>query len=372
MVAFDYLVLASAYAGIGLFIFRMSDWQRFIRKTKRSITLPDTAHGVTCKSLPKVSIIIPCRNEAHNLPVLLSSLSELNYPNKEIIVVDDQSEDITASVASAFAVKVVRGTERPEGWRGKQWACQQGAMQARGDWLLFTDADTFHFPTSLFEAVRFSVDRQLDLLSCLPFHRCTSFWEKLVGPFHFLVLTSTAPFAKPRSKKVFAIGQYLLFRRDFYEKLGGHAAVKDELVEDLPLVNRCLAINGVYEVFTRRPLFSVRMYDTFADFVAGWRRNFRAGMAGSAPSALFEMLIVVAGLAAGGHISSGWIWLLPCLIGISFLLLRQRFIGEFSWLGPLLLPFSLGLFCFISALAAWDETSRRPQVWKGRHYGAKT
>ena len=114
------------------------------------------AQAVSTTSWPRVSIVVPARNEEHNMPLLLDSLAKLDYPDYEVVVVDDRSTDRTAAVIAAFAnVRMVAGVERPTDirWGGKQWACVQGAAAATGDLLLFTDADTVHEPDSLRRAV---------------------------------------------------------------------------------------------------------------------------------------------------------------------------------------------------------------------------
>lgn len=363
----DFLILLGSYAGFFLLVRRMNGWPA---PDDGALSRPHPLGAISGSphTWPLVSIIVPARNEAPVIGGLLESLGRLTYPNKEIIVVDDQSSDGTGEVAHRFGARVVRGLERPAGWRGKQWACHQGAADARGKWLLFTDADTVHDIDSLEKALGFARDGDLEMLTCLPYHRCRDLWETLLGPFQFMLLTSTVPFGRPRPGKVYAIGQYLMFRRDFYERLGGHGSVRDEMVEDLPMANLCLQMGGRYGVYTESRLFSVRMYDRLGDFIAGWRRNFRAGMTGSSKSAVFEMFLLMAAFSGGGHLFESWLWTLPALGSVSFLWFRQKHLGEFSWLGPLLFPFSLGLFCYISALAAYDQLTGKALVWKGRAY----
>ena len=355
----DIVVFIASYLGAVLLVRRMSG------RSKVAGFCNEERQG---DNAPLVSIIVPARNEAKTLPHLLPSLFALSYPRKEIIVVDDQSSDGTGELARKLGAIVVTALDRPAGWLGKQWACQSGANRAGGEWLLFTDADTTHYQNSLEEILRFSIDRRLDMATCLPFHQCKRWWEKLLGPFHFMLLTSTAPYGEQKVGRTFAIGQYLLFRGDFYRELGGHSSVKGEMVEDLPLANVCLEIGGRYGVFNSRPLFSVRMYDSLEEFVAGWRRNFRAGMTGSSKVAIVEMFLLVAMWTGGGHLLASFWWALPCMIGAVFLIFNQRRLGDFSVLGPVFFPFSLGLFCWISSLAAFDQLMGRALIWKGREY----
>ena len=141
---------------------------------------------------PKVSIIVAARNEALNLPVLLASLTDLNYRGAEVIVVDDQSTDDTNAVAQSFkpafaramkTLQVIPGKQRPSGWMGKQWACAQGAEVATGELLLFTDADTVHAPNGLQTVVAELLRRRCAMVSVPPYHQTNKLWEEPLGSF---------------------------------------------------------------------------------------------------------------------------------------------------------------------------------------------
>jgi glycosyltransferase involved in cell wall biosynthesis len=328
------------------------------------------AHPADLQQVPRVSIVVPARNEAARLPDLLRSLEKLDYPDYEVIVVDDCSTDGTAAVVESFGARLVSGNERPPGWAGKQWACFQGASIAVGDVLLFTDADTVHTPNSLTDAVSFLKRSGAAMISSLPYHDANTWWERLLGPFHVLLLAVTAPFGTPRPGRVYAIGQYLMLTRAAYAALGGHASVKGEFVEDLPLANLCLERGLRYRVYHGARLFSVRMYDSLGEFVRGWRRNFRAGIRGSSALAPVEMTLMIAALTGGGKMLATP-WSAALVASSVFVLLgRQRDLGRFSWCGPVLFPFALALLCWVSLLAAGDMLFRRKLYWKGRAYAA--
>lgn len=321
---------------------------------------------------PRVSIIVPARNEALVLGDLLSSLQAIDYPDFEIIVVDDNSDDGTAAIAKRAEgrrVGLVEGRMKPTDWGGKQWACHQGAQAATGDILLFTDADTVHAPDSLRRSVSEMVANDASMLSCLPYHSGTSWWERLSGPFHVLLLTITAPWGTPRPRRLFAIGQYLMFTRTAYDRIGGHEAVKTDLVEDLPLANLCLSNGLNYRVLRNAtPLFHVRMYATFADFLRGWRRNFRAGLSAGTWRAPLEVVAIMAALVGAGN---GGLWILGLasyVVAVTLMARAQRRLGRFSILGAVFFPFGAGLFCVATLLAVFDMTARRPTLWKGRAY----
>lgn len=322
---------------------------------------------------PKVSVVVPARNEVRVLPRLLDSLMSLDYPDYEVIVVDDGSTDGTGDVARIRRddrLQVVTAPPRPAGWGGKQWACQTGSRVARGEVLLFTDADTIHERDSLRRSVAEMRRTGAGMLSCLPSHEGFTWWERLAGAFHVLLLTVTGPLSRPRPGRVFAIGQYLMFRRDAYDLLGGHEAVKGEFVEDLPMANRCLERGVRYAVSVDGgPLFRVRMYDSLPEFVRGWRRNFRAGIGGSSLVAPAEMTAMIFALFGAGG-AAGW----PVALGVSgaavLLVARaQKRLGNFHWLGALAFPWGVGLLCVATVLSVSDMVTRQSLVWKGRAYG---
>ncbi len=318
---------------------------------------------------PFVSIIVPARNEEHVLPNLLDSLQKMRYPNYEVIVVDDQSTDKTATVAEKFSrVRVISGQVRPDGVMGKQWAAHQGAVAAKGEILLFTDADTVHAVDGLAQAVRFLQTEAADMISALPCHHGEALWERLLGPFHLILLALTAPYAPPKRKKLYAIGQYLMFRREFYHRIGGHLAVGSALVEDLPLANLCIAKGGIYSVYVFGHLFGVRMYATLGDFVEGWRRNFRAGFSLARRAAGFDAFLFIAAFTGAAQIFSNPLAWLSVAGTVAFAIWRQNDLGRFSKWGPLLFPFSLIVFCYVSGLAAMDKVGKRPFRWKNRAY----
>ncbi|PIE82425.1 MAG: hypothetical protein CSA11_00605 [Chloroflexi bacterium] len=183
------------------------------------------------KPLPSLSIIVPARNEAANLQHLLPSLQAVAYAGPiEVIVVDDNSEDETAVIAQAYRTKVIRLTELPSGWVGKPHAMYHGAAAAKGEWLLFTDADTIHAPSGPEKAVRYAVKHNLDGLSLFLEQECHSMGDRLALMAAFAGLFT----AWPRNS-AYLNGQYLLIRRDVYEESGGIATVRHETLEDLAL-----------------------------------------------------------------------------------------------------------------------------------------
>jgi chlorobactene glucosyltransferase len=237
---------------------------------------------------PRVSVILPARNEAINIGPCIASILDSAYPAVDVVVVDDGSVDGTLEVAQALAARaagrlqVVAGEPLPPGWVGKPWACWQGYRQARGELLLFTDADTRHAPTLLGHAVGAMEREAADLVSIVPRQLLRSFWERSVMP-HVLTVILTRYLSTRRVNRtanprdVVANGQFILVRRAAYEAVGGHEAVRGEVVEDLRLAQRFVAAGKRLFLAYAEDLMSTRMYRSFGEMVEGWSKNLAYG-----------------------------------------------------------------------------------------------
>lgn len=328
----------------------------------------------TAIELPVVSIIVPCRNEVANLPTLLGSLRALDYPQAEIIIVDDASTDGTFDLATKLLrdfprTRVLRAPPKPASWGGKNWPCHIGALEATGSYLLFTDADTFHARDSLKKAMTFLVCEKLQMITAVPFHRCQRRWEKCLGLFHLLPLIATAYAEKPRVGRVFAIGQYLLFNREIYVACGGHAAVSSSLAEDIDLAELCLRRNLRYGVFKEPGIFEVQMYDSFEMFWLGWKRLLRLGLFRSTLLSVFEVTAVCYAFTLS------WLEMRTDLIALSIvaaalLALLQRRHGRFAIFGALFSFASVLLFVALTLAAVVEALLKRNIQWHGRSYSS--
>ena len=243
---------------------------------------------------PLVSIIVPARNEAENIGACMASLLGTRYPRHEILLVDDRSTDGTGAIARTLAehhaerVRIVEGAALPAGWVGKCWACWQGYREARGEVLLFTDADTRHDPDLLGHAVGALRATGADLVTVFPRQRMVGFWECVVLPHVF-----TAILARYRDlrrmnrttnpRNVMANGQFILFTRQGYEAVGGHEAVRDEIVEDLCLAQHIVSKGRRMYGAHAHDLMDTRMYRSFAGIVEGWTKNLASGARQSVP-----------------------------------------------------------------------------------------
>ncbi len=235
------------------------------------------AGGNPASGKPFLSVIVPARNEEASLGACLESLVSQTGVEKEIIVVDDGSTDRTRQIAESFlGVRVVDPGPLPEGWTGKNNAVTAGAKVARGQWLLFTDADTVHLPGSLARSLAEAKQKKVSLLSYSPEQEVHGFWENAVMPVIFAELASTykpSEVSDPKSPAAAANGQYVLITREAYDIVGGHAAVATDLLEDVALARQVKATGR--KIFFRfgGDAVRTRMYRSFAQLREGWTKN---------------------------------------------------------------------------------------------------
>ena len=254
------IILLSVLAWVGI----AYKYFQVIRKTPKLGTSVET--GVQ----PKVSIIMPARNEEKYLAAALTSLSNQRYMDYEIILVDDASEDSTPSIIRGLAnkdprIKVDTITDRPEGWTGKNWACHLGFKKSVGDILLFTDADIEISELVLRDSIAYMVANRLDALTLIPRVLTSGLVSKFVQPTLGVIMSvffSPLAVNDPKSKLGYFWGSFFLISREAYEIIGGHEAVKGDIVEDRALGQR-----------TKDANLKLRMLDGSNDFSAVWARS---------------------------------------------------------------------------------------------------
>ncbi len=232
---------------------------------------------------PLVSVIVPARNEGDNIGRCLEGLRASTYPRLEITVVDDESTDETAEVVRGHAardsrVRLVQPGTPPPGWFGKPWACMRGAEVAGGEVLVFTDADVRHHPETVGRAVAALEDTGTGLLSALPHQDLPTFWERLIMPVVTLLILFRFPDPErvnrsPRTQDKLAVGGFLVCRRDAYQAVGGHGAVRHEVAEDLRLGQCVHAAGYPVHLLVADRFVSVRMYRSLGEIVEGWSKN---------------------------------------------------------------------------------------------------
>ena len=220
--------------------------------------------------------------EEDNIENCLESLIKLDYPRKEIILSDGGSKDRTVEIAKNYTDKIIVDSHLPSGWVGKSYGCQIAFKEAKGDLLLFTDADTTHSPQSLKVTVYHLLATESDLFSLFPYQMAKRWYEYLLSFFYFLSFLGGGPLNNinnPYAKdSVMASGQYMLFTRDSYNRIGGHAAVSKSLVEDLALARLCKEKEMKLNFQDSTKLISTRMYpNSFSDFFKGFRKNIYEG-----------------------------------------------------------------------------------------------
>jgi chlorobactene glucosyltransferase len=250
---------------------------------------------------PKVSILVPARDEEDSVGPCVRSLLAQDYGDFEVVVLDDGSKDRTPAVLAglrADRLRVLAGRPLPDGWNGKTWACRQLADAARGELLLFTDADTvFHQETTRL-AVNALTAPHADLLTAITANRIPTLGEQLTVPFVTWSLLSLLPLIVtrllPRSA-VFttANGKFMLFRREAYDAIGGHEAVKDDATEDIAIARSARRRGYRWRLMDATPLVGARMYRGLRDAVAGFSKNLFA---------VFNYRVLVALFV--------WVWLL--------------------------------------------------------------
>ena len=248
---------------------------------------------------PRVSVLVPARDEAANIAACVRGLLAQDDMVDEVIVCDDGSTDETAAIVLALAarpengrLRLLNGTACPPGWRGKNWACQQLATAAIGDWLLFTDADTRHGPGSIAAALALAQQYDAGLVSLLPRHHTGTLGERLLVTQLPLIAFAFLPVVLvPRSWRwtrpfAGANGLYLLFRRDWYEALGGYAAVRAAIAEDMHFAVETKRRGGRLVLADGQAVLGCQMYQGFADAWAGCSRNAFSAALSSPPTFL--------------------------------------------------------------------------------------
>ena len=305
----------------------------------------------------QVSVIIPARNEEHNLPTLLRSLASQPAKPREIIVVDDGSTDRTTAVAQQLGAKIISSQPLPDGWGGKPWACHQGARAATGDLLLFLDADTRFAPDGLgrvlsaYEGGAFSVG---------PHHEVRRPYEQLSLFFNFNMTLGTVP------RGLF--GQMLLVDQASYRRAGGHENVRNRILENVWLAGQFRQAGIAVRSLSGRGVLAFRMYPNgLRELIAGWTKGFAAGAGQTPGRTLLALVAWMSGLMLaplGGLVFGGWSWGIVYLLCAAQVAWFSRQVGTFRWYAALLYPVPLVFFFLVFAWSALRSGKR--VAWKGR------
>lgn len=326
-------------------------------------------------SYPKVSVIVPVRNEESNLARLLTDLDSQTAKPSEVICVDDSSEDATTEVAIQWGALLVKPDEKPQGWIGKSWACQNGADMATGDVLVFLDADV----RMRENALRSLVDAYLQdrcTISVQPYHVTGACYEQ-VSLFFNLIEVAANGATLPRECGVGLFGPVILITRQDYATIGGHRAVRACVAEDVAL-GRNLARAGLkFRLFVGDHDFSFRMYPQGArSMMQGWIKNMATGATlTSAPLFVMVFLWITSMTSVALHMAKCAVsWNLPgfalcsCLYfawALS-LYLVGRHVGRFRILTYLLYPLPLAAALGVFGVSVFRKALHLGVTWKGR------
>lgn len=281
----------------------------------RGVLLLSGAMDFSLREHPRVSILIPARNEAETLRTTLPAFLSQDYDNYEVILVDDASTDRTPELAKRFEalfphrLRVLRVESLPENWVGKPHALHTAFQQAQGEWVLATDADIHFHPQALRAGLWLAQQQDAALVSLCAFLECGSFWEKLLLPNFGLMLATAFPLRRinnPRSTVALASGGYILMRRGVWADLGGYKAIRTEMIDDLNTARLVKHAGNRIFVAVTRDLIRTRMYGNFREIWEGLRKNAFAAhrfsvsrLLGWCALTLLTHLLPLLGLASG-------------------------------------------------------------------------
>jgi chlorobactene glucosyltransferase len=347
---------------------------------------------------PFISLCIPARNEEHNIRACVEAALAQDYPAYEVIVLDDRSDDSTPQILAELSrrdprLRVIHGAELPPGWAGKPHALHQAAAAARGEWLCFVDADTFLAPQALSSTYTKAISTSADLFTIMTEQILGSFWEKVIMPLVMTALSvgfSPRRVNDPRRRDAIANGQFILIRRSVYEAVGGHARLKDQIVEDKALAEQ-VKWNGYRLVLADgRAVAQTRMYTSLPQMWEGWTKNIYLGLR-EQPALLGlgvfgATLAVFAALVLPLWPLLGFLWWLcgggwPALaVSVEALILwgtllivrgrAARGLG-ISAVWAVTTPLGAAVFAAMMLTSAWKVLSGRGVSWKGRVYLGK-
>jgi chlorobactene glucosyltransferase len=353
----------------------------------------DQESDVALENSPLVSVIVPARNEAHNIARCVTSILMTTYPNLELIVVDDSSTDGTAGIARDAAqrdprARFIRSPPLPDGWFGKQWACATGARVARGSVLQFTDADTVHGPDLVTRSMNAMRRTRAQLFSVAGRQELGGFWEKVIQPQIFTILamryggTESVTEATNVRDKI-ANGQCIFVTHDSYNAIGGHASVRTSVAEDMMLAQTFFAARKRVVLVLGVNQLSTRMYASLREIIGGWQKNVFAGGLDSVPFGkvgrtlfplfllmppLMELVPLLALVLAATGFATGGTLLLWAAISVAatlgwwivvYVTVRENPLYALAYpLGALVL-----LYIFLTAVIRGRRVS-----WKGRTY----
>jgi chlorobactene glucosyltransferase len=354
-------------------------WNMWVFRKRKYNIIPED-------ELPFVSVLIPARNEERSIKECVESLLVQDYKKFEVIVLNDNSEDSTGMILEELRskykkLKVINGKPLPAGWSGKNFACHQLYKASKGEYILFTDADTEHFKDSILNSVTRAINRKADLYTLIPKMTLNTFAEKMIMPgIHFTSFTLLPYYlAETLKSSAFAmgVGPFLLFRREAYETIGGHEALKNDLVEDVRLAKNIKRFGYKVVVNKGLDILSCRMYQSFKEIWEGFSKNIFPGM-GYSSLTLFSVFFVYlvlffvpfAGTAVSWAMGNDYL-MYNFLYQVVLLLIMRVIINSSFKLGFISTLFHPAGVLIISMIGfnswRWNKVGKG-SLWKGRTY----
>lgn len=344
---------------------------------------------------PMISVCIPARNEERNIRACVTAALAQDYPNVEVIVLDDRSTDATPQILADIATRDSRlhpisGSDLPGGWAGKPHALFQASAVARGEWLCFVDADTFLAQGALSSCYSKAMETKADLFTILTFQITGSFWEKVVLP---LVLTALSAGFSPRKvndpkrKDAIANGQFILVQRSVYDAIGGHQRIKDSIVEDKAIAEQAKWNGYRLIIADGSKIARTRMYTSLPEMWEGWTKNIYLGLRDQ--KSLIVLGVFGAFLLAIGAVflpiwtPLGILWYMQNGAGMAIAVIFESLIFwalliyfrtqvairmEISPWYALTTSLGAAVFGAMMFASTWKVISRKGVVWKGRVY----
>ena len=376
------ILAASAVAGAAAILAVLVNLARIPRLSRE---------GRRAGAYPRVSVLVPARNEERGLEAGVGSLVALEYPDFEVIVVDDGSTDRTGEILAALArqsprLRVIAGSDPPRGWLGKPHALSLASRAASGELLLFVDADVRYDPRALSEAVDLMEAENADLLALLPRIEARGFWENVLMPYLAVSLFFGPAFLANRDRpRWFAIGGGTgnLIRRRAYDAVGGHDALRHSVVDDIHLAQEVKRAGFRARIALANDRVAVRMYHGFGEIWRGFSKNVAYAFSGwfgalflllTLGSILFAIApaaVLVAALV-GAPVAGRDFLLAAAGFGASLAAraLLAMALGEAAW-PSLTHPLMAVVWTGLASRSLFDRFVRRRLSWRGRDFDAR-
>ncbi len=335
---------------------------------------------------PFVSVCVPARDEERDIEACLTSLLNQDYPNFEVIVVDDNSTDNTPDIIESLQERhanlvAIQGATLPSDWYGKPFALHQASQKARGELLLFTDADPVFQPYALTTAVHLMQKHRLDMVSLLPGAEFGSFWERAVQPVIFAFIAALTRFGKvndPESPDAMGVGAFILLRREVYDRVGGHETLKQTILEDIGMAHLVKHSGAKMMIADAQKIYSIRMYHSFREIWTGWRKNVFLAMKKSIFKTFYYIFCVLGfvltpWLMVGVHLwmGSSLGWQAMALAGLGLVLITKLTLcHELNLEKRYVLLFPLGALVMSAIMinSMIHVLFRGGAEWRGRTY----